>query len=435
MQVSRRQVLGGAGALSVGALLSACSGFSQPQSSDGSSGETNELRFTTWGSEAEAEGFRRGISAFEEANSGARINLDLVPYEQIFQNIDAQLQAGNAPDLFRVDYGNLGVYSSQDQLLSLADYFDSAEVEAFIPALWRAVEFDGIPYGVPHQTDTSALVYRMDLMEEAGITNIPTSLDSAWTWEEFDQAAATLREFMPNDQYPFAYNWQLAGSVRWLSWLFQAGGRLLGEDLTSSAINSPAGARALDFTKGFFEKNLVPPNSSVKSATYASDAFVSGTTAMLFAGNFILPDLDSRITDFEWGATYLPRDERAACDLGGNALVATKNARNPDLAAAFLRFMVQEEQMTDFVTRASELPTLQSLVGADLEYAVRPDIAPIWVEQATTLTPKDVEQLASPALAEINVALSNQLEAAFVQQQPTDQTLAAIAEGITQATS
>jgi multiple sugar transport system substrate-binding protein len=433
MTISRRQILGGAGFLAAAAALGGCAGFSGGNSNPDDEGGDQTLTFTTWGSPAEEEGFRRGIEAFKAANSGADVKLNLVPYEQIFQNIDAQLQAGTAPDLFRVDYGTMGAYSSQDQLLDLSSYFDTQASEEFLPAMWQAIQFDGRPYGVPHQTDTSAVVYRRDLFEQAGITGVPESLDSAWTWDEFRGVAEQLRGSLPDDLYPFVYNWQLGGSTRWLSWLFQAGGRLLNEDLTASAIESDAGRKALGFTQDFFTDKLVPPSSSVKSSTYADGAFSAGTTAMAFVGNFVLPSLDEAITDFEWGATYLPRDERGACDLGGNALVATKNARNPDLAAEFLRFMTQPDQMSDFCARAMELPTLNSLVGTELDYQTRPDIAGIFVEQATTLEPGDVQQLTSPAMAAINPKLRDALEAAFTQGRPVEETLGSIAAAVNEA--
>ncbi len=430
MDHSRRTFLGAAGAFAATGLLAGCAGFSKPASSAGA----DELSFTTWGSEAEEAGFRAGIAAFEKANPGATVTLNLVPYEQMFENIDAQLQSGTAPDIFRVDYGNLGVYSSQDQLLDLSSYFDASSSDAFIPAFWRAVQFDGTPFGVPHQTDTSAVLYNRAAFEAAGITSVPDTLESAWTWQEFEQVAQQLRDQLPPDRYPFAYNWQQAGVTRWLSWLFQAGGRYLEDDLKTPAIDSPEGRAALDFTKGFFEKNFVPANSSVKSSTYASDSFYSETAAMLFAGNFLLPDVDS-LAEFEWGATYMPRDARGASDLGGNALVATASTEKADLAAEFLAFMVSEDQMRNFCAATTELPTLQSLVGTDIEFATRPDVMPIFVEQATTIQESDVAQLASPDMAAINTVLSDQLELAFTQGQSTEETLANISEGIAAATA
>ncbi|WP_150307449.1 ABC transporter substrate-binding protein [Planctomonas psychrotolerans] len=430
MDFNRRVFLGAAGAVTASGVLAGCAGFSRPSGSSGA----DELSFTTWGSEAEEAAFRASIAAFEEANPGTSITLNLVPYEQMFENIDAQLQSNTAPDVFRVDYSTLGAYSSQDQLLDLSSYFDVADADAFIPAFWRAVQFEGTPFGVPHQTDTSAVLYNRAAFEAAGITSVPDTLETAWTWQEFEQVAQQLRDSLPADRYPFAYNWQQAGVTRWLSWLFQAGGRFLEDDLVTPAIDSPEGRKALDFTKSFFTKNFVPANSSVKSSTYASDSFYSETSAMLFAGNFLLPDVDS-FANFEWGATYMPRDVRAASDLGGNALVATASTEKAELAAEFLAFMVSEEQMRNFCAATTELPTLQSLVGADIDFATRPDIMPIFVEQATTIQESDVAQLASPDMASINTVLSDQLELAFTQGQSTDETLAKISEGIAAATA
>ena len=49
--------------------------------------------------------------------------------------------------------------------------------------LGRPSCYNGKPYGVPHQIDTTAILYRKDAFAAAGITNVPTTLDEAWTWD------------------------------------------------------------------------------------------------------------------------------------------------------------------------------------------------------------------------------------------------------------
>ncbi len=430
MNINRRQVLGMAGALGGIAALSACSGFSRPTTSSGN----DELTFTTWGTDSELAGFESGIAAFEAANPGASVKLNVVPFAEMFPNIDAQLQSGTAPDIFRVDYDNLGVYSGRGQLLDLSPYFDDDAGDQFTDPLWQAVQFDGTQFGVPHHTDTSTILYNKAAFAAAGIASVPDTLESAWTWEEFEQVMTQLRSQLPDDRYPFAYNWQASGVTRWLSWLFQADGRFLDTDLVTPAIDSDAGRAAVEFTKGFFPARLVPENSSVKSSTFASDIFFAETTTMTFAGAFLLPDA-AKLAPFEWGATFSPRNKRGGGDLGGNALVATSESTKPELAAEFLRFMTQEETMFDFCVGASLLPTLKSLVGEDLPFAERPDLASYFVQQASTVQPEDAEQIASPAMAAINTVLSDQLEQAFIGGQSTDDTLANISDGIAEATA
>ena len=104
------------------------------------------------------------------------------------------------------------------------------------------------PYGVPHHTDTSVILYNKDAFDAAGVKSVPTTLEEAWTWDEFAKVAETLRKSLPSSKYPFAYNWQGNGVTRWLSWLFEADGRFLAEDLIAPAIDSDAGRQAVEFT-------------------------------------------------------------------------------------------------------------------------------------------------------------------------------------------
>jgi len=433
VKLSKRKLLSATGIVMASSLLLAgCAGFGGGGSSDNGSG-SQTLTFTTWASETEEAAFKELIKKFEAENEGSKIKLNVVPYDQMFSNIDAQLASGDAPDLFRVDYGNLGVYSSQDQLLDLSSYFTPEESGAFVPAMWEAVSFDGKPYGVPHQTDVSALLLNTKLLADAGITDIPTTLEDAWTWDEFADVATKLRASLPAEQYPFVYNWQLGGTSRWLSWLFEADGKLLEDDGVTPAIDSAEGKKALDFTKSFFDNNWVPPTSSVKSSGYADTVFAEQTAAMAFVGSFLVPDMDY-FNEFEWTATFMPRDKRGATDLGGNALVATKDTANPDLAAKFLKFMVSEDSMETFCAQTMELPTLLSLADKDIAYTTRPDLMPIFVQQATTIEPSDVKQLTSPYMAAIATAMQDQLELAFVGGQSTEDTLKNLTAAITEAT-
>jgi multiple sugar transport system substrate-binding protein len=425
-----RRILGATAAAAATALaLSGCTGFT----GGGSTTSEGTLTFTTWASESEKASFEQLVSDFEAANDGVTVELNVVPYDQMFSNIDAQLSAGNAPDIFRVDYGNLGVYSSQDQLLDVSPYFTVDEISAFTPAMWEAVSYDGTPYGVPHQTDVSALVVNTQLLTAAGVTDLPTTQADAWTWEEFADVAAKLKASLPADKYPFVYNWQLGGTPRWLSWLFQADGALLEDDGTTPAIDSAAGTEALDFTRSFFENGWVPPTSSVKATTYADAFFTEESVAMAFAGSFVVPDIDN-LAGFEWTALPMPVNERGATDLGGNALVATKDTDQPDLAASFLKFMVDAENMTTFCAATNELPTRVDIDPASIDFAVRPDVMPVFVEQAATIQPSDVTQLTSPYLAPIAVSMQDQLEAAFVNGQSTADTLANLTTAIREAT-
>jgi multiple sugar transport system substrate-binding protein len=428
MDLSRRQFLGAAGAAALPVLLAGC-GFTKSGSSS-AGGDT--LTFTTWGTDAELAGLRSAIEKFQQANQGATVALNAVPYDQMFTNIDAQIQAGNPPDLFRVPYYTFGSYAGRGQLLDLSPYLPAGFADRFTPAAWAAVQNGGKPYGVPHHTDTSVVLYNKAALATAGITAVPTALADAWTWDEFEQVLLKLRKSLPADKYPFAYNWQGNGVTRWLSWLFEADGRFLTEDLGGPAIDSAAGRAAVDFTRSFFPRKLVPPNNSVKSSTLAADSWYAQTTAMVSGGAFLIPDA-TKTLDFEWGATFSPRRVRSAGDFGGNALVATKGAKNPELAAKFLDFVTQEQPMRDFCAGASLLPTRADLTKGGIDFAVRPELSPVFLGQASSVQARDSGQVASPNMSKIITVLKDQLELAFVGGRSTPDVLAGMTRGIAAA--
>lgn len=430
MSINRRRFLGVAGAVSAPLVVAGC-GFGKA-TSDSTSG-ANTLKFTTWGTDSELAGFRSAIAAFQKANSGATVELNAVPYAQMFTNIDAQLQAGNPPDIFRVPYYTFGRYAGSGQLLDLGSHVDKTFADRFTPAAWAAVQNSGNAFGVPHHTDTSAILYNKSMLQAAGIT-VPTRLDQAWTWPEFTQVLQKLRSSMPATKYPFAFNWQGNGVTRWLSWLFEADGRFLAPDIIQPAIASPAGTAAVDYTKSFFPKRFVPPNSSVKSSTLAADLWNAQTTAMVSSGAFAIPDASKNL-NFEWGATFSPRNKRQASDFGGNALVATAKTAQPALAAQFLDFMTTQAPMESFCAGASLLPTRRDLVASGIKFAVRPELSPVFIGQAGTVRPADSAQVASPSMSKIITVLKDQLELAFVGGQSSAATVAAMAKGIAAATA
>ncbi|MET1005188.1 MAG: sugar ABC transporter substrate-binding protein, partial [Propionibacteriaceae bacterium] len=345
-----------------------------------------------------------------------------------------RFQSGNPPDLFRVSYIDIGQYTSQDVLLDVSGTFDQAAVDEFVPGLWQGVVYDGKPYGVPHQIDTTAVLYRKDAFEAAGITDVPTTLEEAWSWDEFAGVADKLAGVVKGKQSPFIYDWQSAGAYRWLSWLFQAGGNLLTEDLKAPAIDSDEGRRAVEFTQSFFTKKWVARNTSVKSSTYPDSAFIAGTVAMAFAGDFLIPSIETSIgAKVDYGAFPMPRDKIAASDLGGNAIVAAKDGKNTEAAAKFLQFIVAEDQMRTFCEATGQLPTLTSLTTAKLDFAVRPDLMETFVQQATTLTPEQVKQVTVPQFAKINASLQDELEKAFLGGRSAADTTAALAAAVQKA--
>ncbi len=428
---SRRSFLsavgvGGAAALT-GTALSACGGSS---GSSGGSG-SDSLTMVLWGADAEVAAFQKIADAFE-AEDGTKVELQVQPYSQVLSKVDSLLQSNNAPDLFRVSYTDIGRYTGVGALADISSALPSGFADSFNPALWAAVQADGKPVGVPHHTDCSAVLYHQDHFAQAGISDVPTTLDAAWTWDEWTQVLEQLKGAnLPG--YPTAVNWQAAGAFRWLSFLSQAGGSTYGPGGPTGGevtIDSDAGLKAMTYAQGLYTKGLHDPSLLVQAANYPDDVFPTGKLSTIYAGDFLLPALSDSVKDFEFGATFLPKDSAAATDLGGNAVVVPENAPNAEKAAEFAAFLASKQNMIDFCQATTVLPTRRDVEADELEYAVRPDLMPVFVAQATTIPEPLVETCTSATFSGVNQALQQELEKCFSSGQSPQETVDKLAADI-----
>ena len=159
------------------------------------------------------------------------------------------------------------------------------DANAFEPGLFQAVVANGKPYGAPHQIDTTAILYRKDAFEAAGITNVPTTLEEAWTWEQFTDGGEQAGQ--GHQERPVGLHLRLAErrrvpladlAVRGRRLAARPGPEVGGDRLRRGPQGGRVHVQASSPTAGCAK------NSSVKSTTYPDSAFISGTVAMAFAG-------------------------------------------------------------------------------------------------------------------------------------------------------
>jgi multiple sugar transport system substrate-binding protein len=367
------------------------------------------------------------IQSYKEKNPGVKIELVVAPYDN-YVKLNTLLAAGMAPDLVRVQYQMLGRYSAADILLDLSEYLEPGYGDAFTPAMWQAVNYKDRPYAMPHHTDTMAVFYNTDIFDKLGI-EVPQSLDESWTWDEFMNISKRIKK-SGEAPYPFAMAWQDVNSAyRWMWFLFQHGGQLLKDDLTGPQIDNSAGVDTIAYTKSWFDENLVPPSTSIKSVQTIESLFAEGTTAMMLNGEWLIPFLETGMTA-GWDVTYMIRDVQMAADMGGNGVAATRDTKNPELAADFLKHLVSEEQMKSFCREGLFLPTRKSLVDQGIDFPSYPEQMNLFVEQSTTVPAKMAAEQTVPLSPLITQELGNELEQAFKIGQSAEETAKNVSEGI-----
>ncbi|QCR20252.1 ABC transporter substrate-binding protein [Agrococcus sp. SGAir0287] len=128
---------------------------------------------------------------FEE-QTGAEVEVTVVPYDQIQTTAILDVQSGSGTyDAIVYWYTGVGALAEAGALMDLTDWIESdddIDADDFLPTIYDAYSlYDGQRYGLPVDGDTHVLFYNTDILERNGVQP-PT------TWDEYLTAAQTITE-------------------------------------------------------------------------------------------------------------------------------------------------------------------------------------------------------------------------------------------------
>ena len=293
------------------------------------------------------------ISEFEAANPGIKIIYDEVG---IGSDMDTKLNtlfgAGNGPDL--IGHGILSVASRVEQghYQPIDEYFESWEgKDDILPSVLANGTYKGHTYGLGYSTTPYVFAYRIDLLEEAGIS-VPT------TWDELADAARALT-VKEGDEITFSgFCFPSAGGnlVELDVFVFGNGGRWMDED-SNPVMTGDEKVEAIEFLTDLLPDVNIPYSNS------DTNPFVKGQAAMTLINNVALTGM---LADPEYagkvGIALPPNNGYKATFCGCNMLFIGRDCKHPDEAFKFIEFVLSPEstlkraEMVNIpVTRASLL--------------------------------------------------------------------------------
>ena len=206
---------------------------------------------------------------FEKLHPNVTVEYEIVPNQGFGEKVTTALFAGNPPDVLKdlqwnPDWARDGLLAPIDEFLTDEDRED------FIGYALEKGFVDGQHYIWPWNNSNngmgSTLLLNASLFEERGVP-LP---DDGWTLDEFLDAAQKLTVDEDGDGTPEVYAITLAAqdTNNMLAWLHRFGARLLNEDATAFALNSPEGVRALEFMIDLVNEYGVAPKGSEGLGVY-----------------------------------------------------------------------------------------------------------------------------------------------------------------------
>ncbi|MEI7635166.1 MAG: ABC transporter substrate-binding protein [bacterium] len=236
-----------------------------------------------------------------ESKTGARIEVQKMPWGIYFDKLISAIAAGNPPDVFVLHMSELASYAEMGALLPLDEYINSND--SFCPkadriqSIWERACYKGQCYGVPLDIHLLGLYYNKDYFDAAHLPY--PSVTEPLRGEQFIEIARKLtiqdKDAPTSNIWGFSFSGEPFRNFDTLLWQF--GGNLLTDNLKQSAINSPEANKALQWMHDLVYKHKVSP---MPEGVDTWQFFVQGRIAMITEGCWVLNGL-TRYAKFRWG--------------------------------------------------------------------------------------------------------------------------------------
>ncbi|MFD5950110.1 ABC transporter substrate-binding protein [Streptomyces collinus] len=291
---------------------------------------------------------RRGVPGVP----GLKVKGSQVPDGDIDSKVRTSLAArAYVPDLTVVNNDNLATFfPDEDEFLDLRDLGADSVRDRYLGWKWKACFTPtGRMIGFPLDAGPTALYYRRDLFEQAGLAHEPADVDEKLSgWEEFIAAGRTLRRKGPGRPYLVSNIGNVFQQVLLQSpkQFVDADDRFIGDqehirrawDLSVDILRQGLSARITDGTPDF-------------NAAMSGGRIATMTTAV-WAINTLKDSAPK--TSGSWRLATLPD---GPCNYGGSYVTLTRYCREPEKAFAFLTWLLSPANQLESYQEMALFPT------------------------------------------------------------------------------
>lgn len=244
---------------------------------------------TAWVIDAAAEKpyFDQLGAAFGAAHPD--VTLNVVPVPGYVDAIQAASVSGNLPDIILLDGPNMAASAWAGTIQPIGDLIDPALLADTMPGVIAQGTYgpDGKLYHISAYDSTVILWGNKSYLEAAGV-RIPTSVDNAWTREEF---AAAVKALSKVDGVRWPLDMKLNYGGEWMTYGFapfiqSAGADLIDRDTwkADGTVNAPEAVAAITELQDWYKNGWIVPASAGDNQFYGEK-----TAALSWVGNWMWP--------------------------------------------------------------------------------------------------------------------------------------------------
>ncbi|MEM8664711.1 MAG: sugar ABC transporter substrate-binding protein, partial [Pseudomonadota bacterium] len=322
--------------------------------------------------DSEREAMRAALDDFEAQNPGIKVELETIAWSDARDQFLREAAVGGGPDVVHIAFVWTQEMAEAEAVLpvnKLTEFgaFDNG-FDDFIAT--DLTMYEGEPFGVPWSADTWAMVYRTDVLKEAGIEDLPT------TWDELRADSEIIKEKTGKTGFSFAGANQVWFPANYYLW--SNGSSFIAEDGEGGfkvGASAEEIADAMAYFKAYIDDGLAP--RSILTVDVPHDpallqALLDGSMAMGLMPTNTYRQLLGAWEENNPGAPVpfasgpmMAGSEGPKTHLGGRTLVVNANTEHPEASWKLLQYLASAPLFEKYYT--NQFPAQKSLL-AEIEY-------------------------------------------------------------------
>ncbi|MBF0288633.1 MAG: sugar ABC transporter substrate-binding protein [SAR324 cluster bacterium] len=297
------------------------------------------------------------VKRFNQMQQEIHVNLILLPEGSYNDQVNAAALAKDLPDLLDFDGPYIANYVWSGFLRPLDKLVNKEIIEDLLPSIINQGTYpgDGRLYSIGTFDSGLALWGNKQLLKKGGV-RIPTSTKDAWNLKEFEEALAKLAS-TPGVKWPLDLKLNY-GRGEWFTYGFSPILQSMGGDLIdrkrwvpSGTLNSKASIEAMGLLQKWVKQGWV-----VNAASGDNKFYGDKSVGLSWVGHWMWQAHKKGLGD-DLVLIPMPRfGSKAVTGMGSWNWGITKKSKHPKLAAKFLEFLLQPEEVLRMANANGAVP-------------------------------------------------------------------------------
>ena len=336
--VTRGIILSAIAAMTLGAAVSA---------------DDTTLEFQQWWGVELPDGALQEICDGFTEETGVKIDLLSNPYADTKTQIAAGAAAGTMADVVGLDGSWVYDFAKQGSIANLtelmeADGYDDSQLS-------DQIKYEGHTYMIPVVNFAYPLFVNTDILEEAGVEEIPT------TWSEFLDACDKITTNTDKAAYAIPLSTEAPNGIQnqFSSWLWASGGNLL-QDGKPALTDNDKLAQLVDMVKTMKDKGYLSDGAEAMKEQDMVNEFENGRLAFMVDGISHLTTIKTESPDLNFTFAKMPvmddYTDKSGMDVANWGIGIAENCENKEAAMQFVEYLMSPEVNAKLAQLANAFP-------------------------------------------------------------------------------